>query len=171
MTHHNLGSSRVTPSCLGGFTSKSNKCHKDCFTKLKCSSAHKEDSLNPPLRFSHKSQDHHKEGLRIAHKGFGWVYFVGDTSSLQRRERGKAFILVPPKTSHWKLGSKNWNIRYLKNSRWSSSAQTVPYGLGKWTIWFFLVQWDVECVWPLCFTYLTWVFSLLLSMRLCWQST
>jgi hypothetical protein len=37
MAHHNLGSSRVTPSHLGGFTSKSNKFHEDCFTKLKCS--------------------------------------------------------------------------------------------------------------------------------------
>jgi hypothetical protein len=35
--HHNLGSSIVTPSHLGDFTSKSNKCHKDWFTKLKCS--------------------------------------------------------------------------------------------------------------------------------------
>jgi hypothetical protein len=37
MAHHNFGSSRATPSRLGGFTYKSNKCHKDCFTKLKCS--------------------------------------------------------------------------------------------------------------------------------------
>jgi hypothetical protein len=37
MTHHNLGSCRAMPSHIGGFTSKSNKCHKDCFTKLKCS--------------------------------------------------------------------------------------------------------------------------------------
>jgi hypothetical protein len=62
-THHTLDSSRATASRLGGFTSKSNKCHKDCFTKLKCSSAHKENSRNPPLRISHKSQDPHKEGL------------------------------------------------------------------------------------------------------------
>jgi hypothetical protein len=80
-------------SRLGGFTSKSNKCHKDCFTKIKCLSAHKEDSLNSPLRISHKSQDSHKEGLGRAHKGLGLVYFVGSTSSLQSRE-GKAFILV-----------------------------------------------------------------------------
>jgi hypothetical protein len=58
-------------SRLEGFTSKSNKYHKDYFTKLKCSSAHKEDYLNPPLRFSHKSQDPHKEGLGRAHKGLG----------------------------------------------------------------------------------------------------
>jgi hypothetical protein len=94
--HHNLGSSRAMPSCLGVFTSKSNKCYKDCLTKLKCSSAHKEDPLNPPLRFSHKSQDPYKEGLVRAHKGLGWVYFVGATSTLQKGE-GKVFILIPQK--------------------------------------------------------------------------
>jgi hypothetical protein len=51
MAHHNLGSSRAMPSHLGGFTSNSNKCHKDCFTKLKCSSAHKEDLTQPNLGF------------------------------------------------------------------------------------------------------------------------
>jgi hypothetical protein len=111
--NHNLGSSRVTPSLLGGFTSKSNKCHKDYFAKLKYSSAHKEDSLNPPLSFSHKSQDPHKEGLGRAHKGLGWVYFVGGTSTLQRREGG-SFYTCPKKTSHWKLATKNWNIRFWK---------------------------------------------------------
>jgi hypothetical protein len=66
------GVTRAMPSHLGGFTSKSNKYHKDCFTKIKCSSAHKEDSLNlPPLRISHKSQDPHIDGLRRAHKGLG----------------------------------------------------------------------------------------------------
>jgi hypothetical protein len=35
--HHNLGSSKATPSHLGGFTSKSNKYYENCFTKLKCS--------------------------------------------------------------------------------------------------------------------------------------
>jgi hypothetical protein len=74
MAHYNFESSRATPSHLGGFTSKSNKCHKDCFIKLKCSSAHKENSLNLPLRFSHKSQDPHKEGLRRAHKGLMSVF-------------------------------------------------------------------------------------------------
>jgi hypothetical protein len=56
------------PNRLEGFTSKNNKCHKDYITKLKCSSAHKEDSLNTQLRFSHKSQDSHKEELGRAHK-------------------------------------------------------------------------------------------------------
>jgi hypothetical protein len=44
------------PSHLGGFTTNSNKCHEDCFTKLKCSNAHKEDSLNPNLNFSQITQ-------------------------------------------------------------------------------------------------------------------
>jgi hypothetical protein len=95
--HHNLGSSRPMPSHLGGFTSKSNKCHKNCFTKLKCSSAHKEDSLNPPLRCSHKSQDPHKEGLGRVHKGLWWVYFMGGTSTLQRRERERFYTCPPQK--------------------------------------------------------------------------
>jgi hypothetical protein len=95
-THHTLGSSRATPSRLGGFTSKCNKWHKDCFTKIKCSSAHKEDSPNPPLRISHKSQDPRKEGLGRAHKGLGWMYFMGSTSTHQRRER-KSFYICPPK--------------------------------------------------------------------------
>jgi hypothetical protein len=143
MSHHNLGSSRATPSHLGSFTSKSNKYHKDCLTKIKCSIDHKEDSLNPPLRFSHKSQDPHKEELGRAHKGLGWVYFVGGTSTLQRRE-GESFYTCPPKTSHWKLASKNWNIRYLKSSRWSSSAQTGPSGF----FWF-------SEMWSVCYHYIS----------------
>jgi hypothetical protein len=112
-THHTLRSSRATSSHLGGFTSKSNKCHKDCFIKIKCSSAHKEDSLNPPHRISHKSYDPHKEELGRAHKGLGWVYFMGGTSNLKRRE-GESFYICPPKTSRWKLASKNRNIRFWK---------------------------------------------------------
>jgi hypothetical protein len=56
--HHNLGSSRVTPSHLGGFTSKSNKCHEDCFTKLKWSNHSQRgiSSLNPNLDFSQITQ-------------------------------------------------------------------------------------------------------------------
>jgi hypothetical protein len=43
---HNLGSSRTTPSRLGGFTSKSNKCHKkllhkaQMLTKIRSLSTH-----------------------------------------------------------------------------------------------------------------------------------
>jgi hypothetical protein len=111
MAHHNLGSSRATPSHLGGFTSKSNKCHKDCFTKLKCSSAHKED-LNQPLAWiSHKSHKPHLDvkgrGLKRSRKSI----FVGGTSNPQMREGGK-LLYYPPKTSRWKLASRNWNIRF-----------------------------------------------------------
>jgi hypothetical protein len=45
-THHTLESSRAMPSHLGGFTSKSNKCHENCYTKFKCLKVHKEDSLS-----------------------------------------------------------------------------------------------------------------------------
>jgi hypothetical protein len=51
MAHHNLESSRAKSSHLGGFTSKSNKCHEDCFTKLKCSRLTKRFSLNHILGF------------------------------------------------------------------------------------------------------------------------
>jgi hypothetical protein len=92
MTHHNFGSSRTTPSRLGGFTSKSNECHKDCFIKLK--SAHKDCvSLKPPLRFSQKSHFPHKEGLGRVLYGSRMSVFMGGTSSHQRRE-GETFILV-----------------------------------------------------------------------------
>jgi hypothetical protein len=91
-----LGSSRATPSCLGGFTSKSKKCHKDCFTKLKCSSAHKEDSLNPPLRFltNHKILTKRSWGelTKAYDECISWVEPV-----TLKGGRGKAFILVPQK--------------------------------------------------------------------------
>jgi hypothetical protein len=77
MSHHNLRSSRSTPSHLEGFTSKSNKYHKDCFTKFKCSSAHKENSLNPPLSFLINHKILIKEGLRRAHKKLWMSVFHG----------------------------------------------------------------------------------------------
>jgi hypothetical protein len=96
MAHHNLGSSRETSNRLGGFTSKSNKCHKYYFTKLKCSSAHKDDSLNPSLRFSHKSQDPHKEGLGELTKAYDeCILWVAPAAS--KGGRMKAFILVRQK--------------------------------------------------------------------------
>jgi hypothetical protein len=55
MTHHNIGSSRAMPSHLGGFTSKSNKCHEDCFTKLKCSQGESHSILTWIYHKSHKS--------------------------------------------------------------------------------------------------------------------
>jgi hypothetical protein len=90
-THHNLGSSRATPSCLGDFTSKNNKCHKDCFTKLNCSSAHKEDLTSTQTWIYHKSLKPYKEVLGRAHKGFRMSIFISGINSLQRRE-GEAFI-------------------------------------------------------------------------------
>jgi hypothetical protein len=93
-THHNLGSSRVTPSHLGGFTSKSNKCYEDCFTKLKCSSAHKEDLTQPLALISHKSHKPHLEVKGIDLNGSRKSIFIGGTSTLQRRE-GKSFYTIP----------------------------------------------------------------------------
>jgi hypothetical protein len=61
----------------------------------------------------HKSLKSHKEVLRRAHKDFRMSIFVGETSNLQRRER-KMFYTRPPKISHWKLASKNRNIRFLE---------------------------------------------------------
>jgi hypothetical protein len=54
--HHNLVSSRVTPSRLGGFTSKSNKYHEDCFTNLQCSQRGSHSTLT---WISHKSHKPH----------------------------------------------------------------------------------------------------------------
>jgi hypothetical protein len=99
MTHHDLGSARETPSHLGGFTSKSNKCHEYCFTKLKCSSAHKEDLTQPLAWISHKSLKPHLEVKGRGLKGSRKSIFVGGTSNPQRREGGK-LLYYPPKTSH-----------------------------------------------------------------------
>jgi hypothetical protein len=41
--------------------------------------------------------------------------FIGGTSCLQRRE-GEKVLYCPPKTSHWKLASRNWNIRFWKQN-------------------------------------------------------
>jgi hypothetical protein len=54
MTHHKLGNSRVVPSHLWGFTSNSNKCHKDYYTKLKCSQRGSHSTLS--LDFSQITQ-------------------------------------------------------------------------------------------------------------------
>jgi hypothetical protein len=96
MTHHNLESSRAMPSRLGGFTSKSNKCYQDCFTKLKCSSAHKEDLTQPLAYISHKSLKPHLEVKGRCLKGSRKSIFVGGTSNTQRREGG-SFLYYPQK--------------------------------------------------------------------------
>jgi hypothetical protein len=140
MAHHNLESSRATPSHLGGFTSKSNKCHEDCFTKLKCSSTHKEDLTQPLACISHKSLKPHLEVKGRGLKGSRKSIFVGVTSSHQRRE-GENLLYYPPKTSRWKLASRNWNIQFwnwnvqfLKYSRYKSN-RTLWFG--NWNIHFF----------------------------------
>jgi hypothetical protein len=105
MAHHNLGTSRAMPSHLGGFTSNSNKCHKDCFTKLKYSSAHKEDLTQPLAWISHKSHKPHLEVKGRCLKGSRKsIFFVG-TSSHQRREGGGSFYTIPQK-----LTIGNWPV-------------------------------------------------------------
>jgi hypothetical protein len=106
MAHYNLGSSRATSSHLEGFTSKSNKCHEDCFTKLKCLSAHKEDLTQPFAWISHKSLKPHLEVKGRGLKGSRKNIFIGGISSPQRREGGKLLYCLP-KSSNWKLASKN----------------------------------------------------------------
>jgi hypothetical protein len=98
MTHHNFGSSRATPNHLGDFTYKSNKCHKDSFTKLKCSSAHKEDLTQPLAWISHKSLKPHLEVNVRCLKGSRKNIFIGGISNPQRREGGSFYII--PKTIH-----------------------------------------------------------------------
>jgi hypothetical protein len=76
---------------LQGFTSKSNKCHEDYFTKLKCSSAHKDDLTQSLALISHKSLKPHLEvkgrGIKDSRKSI----FIGGTSSPQRREGGSFY--------------------------------------------------------------------------------
>jgi hypothetical protein len=82
------------PSPLEGFTSKSNKCHEDCFTKLKCSSAHKDDLTQSLAWISHKSLKPHLEVKGRGIKGSRKSIFIGGTSSPQRREGG-SFYTIP----------------------------------------------------------------------------
>jgi hypothetical protein len=91
--HHNLESSRAMPSHLGGFTSKSNKCHKDCFIKLKCSSAHKEDLTQPLAWTSHKSLKPHLEVKGRCLKGIRKSIFISGTSSPQWRGWGSFYTI------------------------------------------------------------------------------
>jgi hypothetical protein len=94
--HHNLESSRATPSHLGDFTSKSNKCHEDWFTKLKWSSAHKEDLTQLLAWISHKSLKPHLEVKGRGLKGSRKSIFIGGTSIPQKREGG-SFYTIPQK--------------------------------------------------------------------------
>jgi hypothetical protein len=94
---------------LEGFISKSNKCHKDYFTKLKYSKAHKEDSLTQTW-ISHKSHKPRKEVLERAHKGLQMYVFHGWRQHPPKE--GELLNLSLKKTSHWKLASKNKNIQF-----------------------------------------------------------
>jgi hypothetical protein len=96
MAQHNLWSFRATPSHLGGFTSNSNKCHKDCCIKLRWSSAYKEDLTQSLAWISHKSHKPHLEVKGRGLKGSRKSIFIGGTSTLQRRE-GENFYTIPKK--------------------------------------------------------------------------
>jgi hypothetical protein len=103
-THHNLGSSRTTPSHLGGFTSKRNKCHEDCLTKLKFPSRSQREISH--LKLDHKSLKPHKEVLGKAHKGLEMSMFPS-WHQQPPKEGGGNLLYLPQKTSCWKLASKN----------------------------------------------------------------
>jgi hypothetical protein len=131
MAHHNLGSSRATPSCLGGFTSKSKKCHEDCFTKLKCSSAHKEDLTQPLAWISHKSHKPHLEVKGIGLKGSRKSILLVEPAS-SKGGRGK-LLYYPPKTSRWKLASRSRNIQFWNQNIWF--LKYIRYRSNR-TLWF-----------------------------------
>jgi hypothetical protein len=94
MTHHNLGSSRAMPSHLGGFTSKTNKCHEDYFTKLKCSSSNKEDLTQHLAWISHKSLKPQLEVKGRGLKGSRKSIFICGTNNPQRREGGSFYTIL-----------------------------------------------------------------------------
>jgi hypothetical protein len=130
MTHHNLESSRAMPSRLGGFTFKSNKCYQDCFTKLKCSQRGSHPTLS--LDFSQITQTSLRGEGEMSQR-LQKEYFCWWNQQPSKEGRGKLFIL-PPKTSRWKLASRNQNIRFwnrniqfLKYSRYRPN-QTLQFG-------------------------------------------
>jgi hypothetical protein len=92
MAHHNLESSRATPSHLGGFTCKSNKYHEDCFTNLKCSSAHKEDLAQPSLGFLTNQPNLTKRCRGELTKAYGCAFSLVEPT-VSKGGRRKAFIL------------------------------------------------------------------------------
>jgi hypothetical protein len=94
--HHKHGSSRATPSCLGGFTSKSNKYHEDCFTKLKCSNHSQRGFSQPKLGFLTNHSNLTERCWGELTKVLGMSIFVGGTSSVQRWE-GRSFYTYPTK--------------------------------------------------------------------------
>jgi hypothetical protein len=115
--HRNLGSSKATTNRLGGFTSKSNKCHEDCFTNLKSSSAHKEDLTQPLAWISHKSLKSHLEVKGEVSRAQGRVFSFLELATL-KAGKGGSFYTIPQKTSRWKLASRNLNIRFWNRNIW-----------------------------------------------------
>jgi hypothetical protein len=96
MAHHNLGSSRATPSRLEGFTSKSNKCHEDCFTKLKCSNHSQRGISQPKFEFIMNHSNLIKKYWGELTKALGRVFSLVEPAASKGR-KGKAFILIPKK--------------------------------------------------------------------------
>jgi hypothetical protein len=94
---------------LGGFTSKGNKCHKDCFTKFKCSqrlalSIHHLVFLTNHTFLTKRDGE---SSTRLMNDYFrGW-----HQQSL--KEGGEKLLYLSQK-----LANKNKNIRNLKTSRW-----------------------------------------------------
>jgi hypothetical protein len=124
MTHHNLGSSRATPNRLEGFTSKSNKYHKDCFTKLKCSNHSQRGISQPKLGFLTDHSNLIKRCWGELTKTLGMSIFVGGTTSPQRREGGR-FYTYPTKTRCWELAIK---------------TRISSFGIGTSRIWIIALQ-------------------------------
>jgi hypothetical protein len=123
ITHHKLGSSRVTPNCLGGFTFKSNKYHEDCFTKFKYLQRGSHSTLS--LDFSQITQTSLRgKGERF--QRLKDVYFCW-WNQQPPNEGGKSFYTCPPKTSHWKLASTNRNIWNLKYTHYRNK-RTLQFG-------------------------------------------
>jgi hypothetical protein len=108
--HYNLGSSRATPSYLEGFTFKSNKCHKDCFTKLNAQMLTKRILSTHHLGFLTNHKILTKRGWGSSQRVRMSVFRGWHQQPL--KEGGRSFYTCPPKTSRWKLASKNWNIQF-----------------------------------------------------------
>jgi hypothetical protein len=96
IAHHNLGSSRATPSRLGGFTSKSSKCHEYYFPKLKCSSLIKRFSLNPKHGFITNHSNLTKRCWGEVSMALCLVFLLLE-SAASKGGRGRSFYIVPQK--------------------------------------------------------------------------
>jgi hypothetical protein len=115
----------------------------------------------PNTWISHKSHKPHKEGMGRAHKGLETSVFYWWHQHPQSREE-ESFYTCPPKTSRCELASKNQNIWFWSGNIWNLKYSNYSQNR---TLLCSLVQWDVECVRPLCFTHLTWVFLAMLIIE------